>query len=301
MVSIIFFFSSQAMIGAGGATKWIYTHFSFFFSSTPTEYAMKLYVVFRVGIFSLNIFQLLCGRDGMKSFSERFFSNFFLFRFSGYRIHMDCVDRRLLKSIWLIASNICKNWQHKSNIFGRWNCHTQNRAGHASRDRGFEWKIKRWFCNCINTIVNSSETLSFFFVRFAFCILLLSSVGWHNECRKKNCANRFAPSHFGCVLVFFSVNSLERFHFEQGVSVCHTSAAVAAGGITVYGVRFGVNIFYLFISPLTNHWSDLLFYVCAFVSFNFWFTRCVGLVRIFWIKNWLRTLYKCTRNTRNKH
>lgn len=198
-----YFFSSQAMIGAGGATKWIYTHFSFFFSSTPTEYAMKLYVVFRVGIFSLNIFQLLCGRDGMKSFSERFFSNFFLFRFSGYRIHMDCVDRRLLKSIWLIASNICKNWQHKSNIFGRWNCHTQNRAGHASRDRGFEWKIKRWFCNCINTIVNSSETLSFFFVRFAFCILLLSSVGWHNECRKKNCANRFAPSHFGCVLVFF--------------------------------------------------------------------------------------------------
>lgn len=211
--------------------------------------------------------------------------------------------RRLLKSIWLIDSNIPKKTQIEK--FGRWNCHSQNRAGHASRDRGFEWKIKRWFCNCINTIVNSSETffLSFFFVRlFPHFIIIECRLTQRVQREKNASANRVPPSHLVVVVVAFfyslPVNSLERFHLEKGVSVRHTSAAVAAGGITVYGVRFGANIFYLFISQLTIHWSDLLFYVWCASIFDSLDT--LRLFEFFKLKiDWEHFIN--VPNTRNKH
>lgn len=262
----------------------LYTFF-FFFSSTPTEYAMKSYVLFRT-VFFPHIFQLLCERDGMKSFSADSFSYFQVIEFIWNASIIEIYLAHRLEYMQKTATQI--------EIFGRWNCHTQNRAGHARRDRGFEWKIKRWFCNCINTIVNSSETF-FFFFRSVIFPFYYYRVSVDTTSAEKSKRHTFSAITFW-VFVFFSVNSLERFHFERGVSVWHTSAAVAAGGITVYGVRFGVNIFYLFIFHLTIHWSDLLFHVCVRVYASIFDSlRFVQLVRIFQIKNWLRTLYKCTK------
>lgn len=113
-------------IGAGGATKWIYTQFFFsssssFFSSTPAEYAIKLYILFRVDIFFIHslllLFQLLCGCDAVAAVVEwRVFyhiSIFFSihsfphhFHFAGYRPpsmpgHICMKMRGLSKSMWI--------------------------------------------------------------------------------------------------------------------------------------------------------------------------------------------------------
>lgn len=143
-----------------------------------------------------------------------------------------------------------------------------------------------------------------FFIRQICCFF--ASIFSHIiiECRltlqrKKKVRNR----HSICAIAYFSrvvymffgslVNSLERFHFLDGVcgrvSVCQMSVATAAAAFwsMVCAVRFSVNIFYLFIFQLTIHWSDLFcvsvraptsMCVQANVRLNLWFgfTQCVS-------------------------
>lgn len=82
----------------------IYT-FLFFFSSTPAEYAMKLYVLFRVGFFFFAAPQHIPIVVWIR-WNEEFFQ-----LFSGYRIHMKCVDYWNLFG-W--STRISQKKKHKS-------------------------------------------------------------------------------------------------------------------------------------------------------------------------------------------
>lgn len=144
-----------------------------------------------------------------------------------------------------------------------------------------------------------------FFIRQICCFFCVDFLAHYyrvsvDATAQKKTRNR----HSICAIAYFSrvvymffgslVNSLERFHFLDGVcgrvSVCHMSVATAAAAFwsMVCAVRFGVNIFYLFIFQLTIHWSDLFcvsvraptsMCVQANVRLNLWFgfTQCVSI------------------------